>query len=273
MSKGIDIKLEKPSAPISVGDQLDVIVELSSDRTLEIRGLGVELASEARYKGQSSDTHSGNVNETRFHEVEHPIGTTTVCSGENRTAVASFRVPIDAAPSYKGKLIEIAWRLTAKADIPRTRDTEKTVEVCVRGIPNRGPFDEEMPRSGSACQVLLGLPSYWYREGDQINGEISLLPNADVAVSHVDLDLISVERVYRGLSVRASTQLERRVRLDEPRKLSGGTKAVLPFAISIPFYGRPFVSTEQAIAFRQLKAKVALKGATDCMSAVPILTY
>jgi len=248
-------------------------VLLAPHQNLTIRRGTARLLCVGDYSGASSKYHSGKAQVIHFEQEQSFAETTRVIQGDQREYELLFAIPDDAIPSYKGRIINVAWKLLGKLDIPRGADriSETPIEVLRTMLP--GNVDLEMPRRGSVCAVEFELISQWIAADAVLEGAVLVRPKQDLRITAATLELVRVELVYTGTVTRPNRVKEKILEIGRSGDALRGRTERLGFRISLPANAQPFLAVPQARAYYELRAKIAVKSHIDCATSVPLLIY
>jgi hypothetical protein len=255
------------------GEMVRARVLIAPHQNLTIRGGTARLLCVGDYLGASSKYHSGKAQVIHFEQEQSFAETTRVIQSDQREYELLFTIPEDAIPSYKGRIIDVAWKLLGKLDIPRAADrtSETHIEVLRTMLP--GSVDLEMPRRGSICAVEFELISQWIAADAVLEGAILVSPKQDLRITGATLELVRVELVYTGTVTRTNRVKEEILEIGSSGDALRGRTERLGFRINIPANAQPFLAVPQARAYHELRAKIAIKGHFDCAISIPLLIH
>jgi len=232
----------------------------------------VQLVCSGHYRGAHSQHHSGEAWVTHF-KSEQIFTDPAQVGAEELLFEVNFKLPTDVPPTYAGNLIEVEWKMKAKLDIPRRLDETAETRLTVVRSALADSIQLDMPRRGTACDVAFDLPNQWVRAGDQIEGTVLVIPLAEVEITGAQLELLRNEVVHTGSFTRQGQKREKILKLSSASKSVKGLMERLGFRIAIPDKAQPFLAVGEARGYHELRAKVAIRGRTDCVSSVPLFIY
>ena len=163
--------------------------------------------------------------------------------------------------------------MKAKVDIPRRLDETAEAPITVLRSALEGNIQLDMPRRGTACDVAFDLPDQWVRAGDNIEGAVLVIPLREVEITGAQLELLRNEVVYTGSFTRQGQKREKILKLSSASKSVKGLMERLGFRMAIPEKAQPFLAVGEARGYHELRAKIAIRGRTDCVSSVPLFIY
>lgn len=261
----------RPSAEVRIpsrvhpGDRLVVTVALESTSRTPIDFVRLELVSEA-----TSPSNGAVSTRTRFVSRADLAGPGHL---EERTHEmrASFDVPADTPPTYRGSIIEVRYRLLLHVSIPWWPDVKEAYDLTL--LPRPAPRARRAPAASTSLRqnepfIELSLDDSAYAPGDVIGGSFAFGNLDRAAVRGVDLALVGFEDdhvFYERSGPREALRYSARLR---PDAITGGREVPIRFAVpgNVPV---AFGCAEGGLGWA-FEVRLDVKGGADVVHRLPI---
>lgn len=198
----------------------------------------------------------------------HDKGTLT--EGEHRFS-ASFRLPIDASPSYVGVLATVRYEVRVHVSIPWWPDLRETYEVLVERHPEVRPKPNPTRVHSEGGQGLpfmeMSVADTSFAPGDEISGAFSAGNVARGALDGVEISLVAVERVQAKGRIFRAEQLRHNV--PNLFKVPRGAREV-PFRFRVPKEAMPSLETPVCTLEWTLQATLGLHTTRPIACMIPV---
>jgi hypothetical protein len=163
-------------------------------------------------------------------------------AGIPQTFTCRLDLPLAAALTYSGKIIESKWYIRVAANVSMSRDATATIEVPVIAVPPKqrkqfGSQREEVAMFGGMKSMSLELPGLVYTEGDVIKGTLHAEATREVAVRAFQLQLWCVESVTTGSVPNVSPFMVKTLTLARQISMKPGNALTLPFEMPVDSVG------------------------------------
>ncbi len=275
----IAVAVDKPGLPYYAGETIRATVSVEAETEVKVRGVRVGLVLWERYKYRGRDDE-GDVSEVWTEAEDEVFGETLLGEGKipagfRQSYRVDFRIPLDVAPPYNGKIAQNRWLVKAVIDRPMKKDFSAEVE-----IPIIVPPPDEPTQSGEfgACShpddadIKFVLPRLDWVEGERLEGIVRVRPRKDFGAGGVSLELVRTEYVPREMG-NTHTVAEAKVQLAGGSDFRVGTAAEFPFGVTVPRQGCPSRRTGRSVVTWTLKATISRRLAKDFSCQQEIWVY
>jgi hypothetical protein len=251
-SVNISLQVDRPAGPYYPGDIVHADITLEAEKDMRVREVRAGLVFWERYQWADSSAKGGTSHHWSTDEMwvsqEILIPEGSIPGDLWQTYSCDWQIPVDAPPSYGGKISQTRW--LAKVTVDRKLKTDINEEV---EFPLIVPPSGQMVQPGEygevshpdAAHIHLRLPRLEFVEGETINGQLLVEPWKDFDVSEVRLELIREEYVPRDDGNR-HTAIEQKLQLERKTRFQTGTPAVYDFTVHIPDQGCPTRQTRNS---------------------------
>ncbi len=134
------IQLEHPS--VRLGSQVRGTVTVQADSPIKARGLRIDIKAVAKAKGECIEREMSD--EDYYEYTERTLGreeftamvyksSETIAGGSVQPGMYPFSVsvPLDAPPTFSGKVVSVSWRVEAVIDRAFRRDIKESAPLYV----------------------------------------------------------------------------------------------------------------------------------------------
>ncbi|GAB4402342.1 MAG: hypothetical protein Kow00123_12590 [Anaerolineales bacterium] len=264
----ISVSVDKPGLPYYAGETIHATVALETETEVKVRSVSVALVAWEKYQYRERD-NEGDISSVWTTAEDALLTETLVDEGTiparfRQTYRVDFRIPLDIAPPYTGKITQNRWLIKAVMNRPMKKDISAEVEIPIIVPP------PETSQSGTfgLCShpddvdIKFVLPRLDWVEGEQVEGLVRIAPRKGFGASGVRLELVRTEYVPRGLG-NTHTVTEAKVDLAGGKDFRPGTATDLPFGVLIPKQGCPSRRTGRSVVTWVLRASVNRRLAKD----------
>jgi hypothetical protein len=244
----ISIELDRSDGVYAIGDTVAAQFTLASAKGGKVREVRAGLVGQHRYQvidnrldsdGRYRDFYEWKTNETW---VTRQVLATEGDLSANDTYRFDWQIPLDAAASCNGDIVQMKWLAKVTVDRAMARDQNEEVVLNVVARPpgvyvQSGDFGEMNTSSGVVMR--LSLPTLELLEGDTLQGRLTIEPSEAIDAREVRIELIRDERVNAGDRAHARQKSMQRLQLDASPKLVPGTPVAYDFVLPVPAAGSP----------------------------------
>jgi len=198
-------------------------------------------------------------------------------AAERSTYSATLTVPDDVPPTYVGNYVGIWWVLETKVAVRMARDLKAKTAVFVLA-----PFPEDpsylltnLPQQAKGnCALEFSLPTVVLKQGQILEGKLSVQAVRDTDVRELRVELRRVEAVFKGPLMIWDVVPEDSTVLATHFKLPGGLTQTydVSFHVSSAHY-QPTVATHAGVAFWELAAILDHGRSRKCSATQPLVIY
>lgn len=279
----VAIEVEGKDNPFFPGDKVAVTVTLTTKQGGEVKAMhaGLCLCSKretatTKGEGDKEETTRKWLEKVEWIAEAQLIGEAELARGLNDTYYAQWTIPAEAAPSYKGDIIQHSYSVEVKLERKDGKDTNEKVEIVVAepapGKEARPGTYGEMKNSHDA-RMQFELTNLEFVEGEMLSGRVLVEPKVDIEAREVSLELWRVERVGEGDSANVSKHKAETHKLAGITILKSGEPATYDFSLPVKVEGCPTFKHDEAAGSWLLKAVISRPLATDCEVEQPISLY
>jgi hypothetical protein len=248
------------------GQRMIVTVALESAARTPIDFVRLDLVGEALTVGNNSNmlTHP------RLHARAELLGQGHLEEG-TRELRASFDLPADSPPSYRGTILELRYRLLLDVSIPWWPDLHEAYDLPVlprpASRPRRAPAASTSLRQNEPF-VELSLDDVAFAPGDVIGGSFAF-GNLDRAqVRGVDLALVAFEQARAAYASGAPREALRYSARLPAETITGGRE--VPIRFRVPHAAAVSFGCAEAALGWAFEVRLDVKGGADVIHRVPV---
>ena len=279
------MELTAPSSVIQ-GNELDVELRLTPDEDLRAREVRVDLVRIEVYYEVSGDHLSRNVqqdtadSEVLWRSEGDPLVESRVLArGIQNRWNASLRVPPDAAPTCKGSLVDLTWKVRAVVDLGRHGDLaeESLLLVLTTGLPASGGGEAPHHRTQidshyQQCLLVLELPGETLT-GSTVEGELKVTGRHAFSVRGIRAELVASEQAGVRTDKRTLSQED----VSGPTSLVDGETRSYGFSLAVPSAPMPTLAAPnsslnwyaRAVLDRRLRGDLTVENLIQVYSTPP----
>ena len=258
------------------GNELDVELRLTPDEDLRAREVRVDLVRSEVYYEVSSDHVSRNVqqdtadSEVLWRSEGDPfVERRILARGVPNRWNASLRVPPDAAPTCKGSLVDLSWKVRAVIDLGRHGDLaeESLLLVLTTGLLASGGGEAPHHRTRidshyQQCLLVLELPGETLT-GGTVEGELQVTGRHAFSVRGIRAELVASEQAGVWTDKRTVSQED----LSGPTSFTDGETRSYGFSLVVPSAPMPTLAAPnsnlswyaRAVLDRRLRGDLAVE--------------
>ena len=203
ITESVGVTVEIPQAVLP-GESFDVVVSASAVGGRVLAG-EVSLVSRVAYRYRQFGPYGGaaTLPADRSEVVDRQtLSPVPVDSAESVMGAVTVRVPVDALPTVTGELVQIAWRVVVRLDVPGAPDAvaSRTVRV-VSAAADRAFVALEPAHVVDRRTAVLSFDTLSSRRltpGLALTGTLTAAPLRPATVRAVRVELVLREQVHHG---------------------------------------------------------------------------
>lgn len=255
------------------GDVINVSVRVTGKEELDIEEGRIALVCANRYIYQyrTTDSDGDTVYRTREATDEIEVAGERILEGQTIQPGSysghdlAFEVPSTAAPSARGEITNVEWKVRVSLPIRNAPDVFKELPLTILSTSESyASWAESAPDfdSHGLCDMNFRLPRRTFRVGERIEGTIVVTPRQEFKARLLLVELVRVEVVSRD-SVNVSETVEASAAVDEGPHYQTGSVREYAFAMDAPGSAVPCLETDQTYVAWRLKATLKRRMAFD----------
>ncbi len=275
----VSVTVDRAGLPYHAGETIHATVLLETETDVKVRSVSVALVSWEKYQYRERD-NEGDMSSvwTTAEDAllsETLVGEGTIPAGTRRSFPVDFRIPLDIAPPYTGKITQNRWLIKAVMDRPMKKDISAEVEIPIIVPPPAEPSGKGeygLSSHPDDVDIKFALPRLDWVEGERVEGTLRVYPRKKFGSSGVRLELVRAEYVPRG-DGNAHSVAEAKVQLSGGQDFAAGATVEFPFSVAIPKQGCPSRRTGRSVVTWALKATITRRLAKDFTGEQEIWVY
>jgi hypothetical protein len=266
------------------GETITATVHATTSRELEIEEARAELVFENEYEYREHDFTNRSLTETQRHKdtdrttrvKQRFLEPGTLPSGAPAEHTVRLTVPDDAAPSGKGDITEVRWKVQAVVSRRHASDPDGHVDIAVLSPPRMyarwAGAAPDLDTHGD-CDLELRLPQGPHvRAGDAIRGTLVVTPRDAFELQEVRVELLRKEKVPRNAG-NSSEKKGPSVVLAGHEELSTMVPREYPFELAVPANLCPCLETEHSTVRWSIRGVLARRLREDHEIVQPLNLY
>ena len=226
------------------GDTVGATVRISGKEDFAVRDARASLVRRNVYRYKTEYTNSEGRHTTTKTATDEVVVAAERFLVEGSIRVGgvaerefAFELPHAAAPTAKGRITEVDWKVRVALDVPRGPDVNEDRAVTVLS-PAGAHADraESEPECAppDACGMEFRLPSRSFGAGERVEGALVVAPREDSEVRALRVELVRREVVPRGKG-NVSETVEASEELAEELRFAPGThQEEYGFGLAVP---------------------------------------
>jgi hypothetical protein len=250
------------------GDQLEVLFELTVSKPVPIDFMDVQLRGRIHV---ASGEERGFVNVGRpFVLGARLLDAGTLEAGKRRHS-CRFVLPIDAPPSFRGRVVDASYELAVRVSIPWWPDVNRAFELDVRPRPPAGPREVTPVIVSSAVEgprerephAEVSLADSVLVPGEVLSGAVALGNVASARYTGVQVAFLGWE-CARGLDPHPLAGFRLEFPLREPKEGDP-----IPFRLRVPDATPTYRSSVFSVEWT-LEVRVTRRLGADLVINIPL---
>jgi hypothetical protein len=244
----ISIALDRADGTYALGDTVGAQIVLANAKGGKVREVRAGLVRHHRYREiQQTRDKNGNYSDTYVWQTKETwVSRETLATEGQLTADDTYRfqwqIPPGEAATCDADDVKVKWLAKVTVDRAMARDQNEELEFTVVSPPpgtytQSGEVGEMNTDSGVVMR--LWLPTLELREGDTLQGRLTIDPSQSIDAREIRVELIRDERVNPGDRAHNRQKSLQRVQLAGSTKLVPGQPIAYDFALPIPQTGAP----------------------------------
>ena len=271
----IAVAVEGKENPLFAGDKVQATVTLTTTKGGEVKTMhaGLQLKRKQQSASKSKGKDGGETTDKKWVEQEEWVAEETLLDeaalarGLNNAYHLQWQIPGDAAPSYKGDIIQQTYKVVVELDRAEGKDLKEDVELqVVEPAPGKELVAASYGEGKNADDALMQfeLPRLEFVEGETLSGRLAVNPRVDIEAASVQLELWRIETVTEGDTPNEQRYKAQAHGLAGITILKSGVPASYDFSFPVAIECCPTFKHGTAKGSWLLRAVISRPLATDC---------
>lgn len=279
MPKRVDVEVRTDRSRYLPGEDVELTVSAAVKHDVEVAEAWAELVWENEYTYDFDDPEGGSKitkTEVVLAAEELFLERERLRRGDTVDRTFTLRLPSSAPPSAAGEIVAVRWYAQARFVVQRDLDARGRSRIDV--FQPRERFDQRAKAQPEAiapgCAVDVEVPEREVRPGDVVLGSLVLLPESDLKVREVRVELVQEEEAWEHADrPRRETATRAQAVCDRKTRLRGGARHSYDFELRVPDDAAPCLATKHGVIGWVVRGVVDRRLRFDAEAKLPLNVY
>ena len=205
----LSVEVEGKDDPFFPGDKVKATITLTTKKGGEVKKLhaGLQFHSKRQSARKSGGKDGEEATSHKWAETDewvaedNLLGEADLARGLSDTYHLQWEIPGDAAPSYRGDIIEHIYKVKVELERVEGKDPKEEVELqVVQPAPGKElePGSYGIGKNEHDARLQFELPKLEFVDGEAVTGRLMVEPHVDIEAQSVKLEMCRVETITEG---------------------------------------------------------------------------